>query len=198
MKITLLILVSLLLSAMLFFFGYQCGTDKITPAPGVETIVVIDTFYRDTIIYKPHPVSISRPQKNDISELPSISAKSFIYIPKDIDTTAVITDYFSQRVYTVPFSDSTFSAETDITISKNTIDVIGFRYKVYNTTTIIPERCKKYGISIGLGVNYTAPLDRPGIDAIVALDFNRNALQFRYDPINKTYSLGYTFKIVKF
>ncbi|MDD4847615.1 MAG: hypothetical protein PHR53_02475, partial [Bacteroidales bacterium] len=162
----------------------------------VDTIRVGDTVYQPTPILVQQPVVVAVDSLS-ISPMPVITP---VFIPAVIDTAAVINDYFSRKTYTVPYSDSTIEAETDVVISQNAVDLVAFRYCIYQKNTLITKTVvqpPKWAVSFGLGVNYHPPSQTAGIDVLAALHYKRHIIAPRYDVIHRTMGVSYSYQFIQ-
>lgn len=134
---------------------------------------------------------------------PVIHDTSFIEIPANIDTAAIIRDYFTQYIGTDTLIDSNLFATITDTISGNKITGRSFSYRwlkpttintIVNNTTIINSKARLY-----IGLNFSYINDNPGItpSLLFAPKESRHGFLFGFDVLNKGMIGGYHFNILK-
>ena len=108
------------------FFGYRIYP-RLNPCPTIEsdTIYVIDTVIREIPNYVPYYV-----YRTD-----SVVYRDTVF--KDVDTTAILKDYFAIHYYTRNWEDSLLKVTLDDAISENKPIHNTFRYTILRPQTVI-------------------------------------------------------------
>jgi hypothetical protein len=141
----------------------------------------------------PYEIRIPVSRKDTIHDI------SVVYLPQIIDTQAILSDYYSQKKYLLPFKDSVACIEVDLTISENQINEATFQYEFLQQNTVITHTVieeSKWNAALGLGVSYSMKTKLPGINVNAGLDLKRNRILIGYDLINNTLGIAYEYKII--
>lgn len=157
-----------------FIGGYQYAKKVYTTNPATYTNVIVQrdtTWVRDSIPY-PKPVYI-----NDTIE-----------IPANVDTAAIIKEYYKEKYYYFPYSFGNIS----FTVTQNSL--FDFKPNIFttNTTTYIKPL---YIFAIGGSVGYIFEKPYLSFDAIYIKNFNTFNLSITY-PLGVR--IGYKYAFIKY
>lgn len=177
------LIIALLFIIFLVFRNCESGSPEII----VREEIKIDTVEKIITIEKPVPYKITE------LVIDSILIR---------DTLKIVRDYFSEKAYQVNYEDSNLRVKSDITVLKNSIELVKFDYEIYNRTvtrTIINKKIKSpsWAISIGTGASMFIPQTQFGFEINGTFEFDRHRIPLRYDIVNKQIGVGYQFQIFK-
>jgi hypothetical protein len=176
------------ISLAVMFFMDTCRSPKTI----TETVTITHdtTLYDTTYVPVPYDSLILLP--GDTVFL----VGDTVFIPEDVDTAAILNEYFKIFVYkNVLFDDTNAFISIEDTISRNKIlsrNVFAeFHPHVYH---IQHEPIPKNVLYLGLGAGGTT--DRFGVEAYIALKNKSDRIWLgSYDPINKYVRVGIIFPI---
>ena len=167
----------------MFFFISCPGYQPAEPEKIVTTVVKIDTVkIRDTV-YFPEPYKIE-----------------MVVIPEKIDTTNIITDYFTAKYYNIDYTDSLIKATTQVKLQNNTIESTILDYQILQKHTITNIRetySPRFGLFIGGSVSYSIISHKPGVELNTTFRIKSHHLLIGYDFINQSPRLGWQYQIIK-
>ena len=150
----------------------------------VTTVTRTDTLHvTDTVLF-PAPYLVTYP----------------VTMPADIDTAAVLADYFSRKSYAIPYEDTAVKAVTDITVTGNAIERVSLDWEVLNRHTLTTKtvyREPKFALTVGGGFAYCIAQRKPGFELLLGVNVRRSQFQAGYDFVNMTPRIGWQYQIIR-
>ncbi|MDL2312429.1 hypothetical protein LJC68_06090 [Bacteroidales bacterium OttesenSCG-928-B11] len=157
--------------------GNEVGTKSVRTVVRIDTVKIRDTVY--------HPV----PYK--VVETP---------IPAEIDTAKIIEDYFTEKHYSIAYSDSLIEGTTQIKLLENRVEVALLDYQIlqkHTITNIEKVRDNRFGIHVGGSLNYHIPDKRFGLEVNASFQIKSHQILLGYDIVNQSPRLGWSYRIFK-
>lgn len=154
------------------------GVVQVTTVTRTDTLRVCDT------VFFPAPYFVEYP----------------VRIPADIDTAAVLADYFSRKSYSIPYEDTMVKAVTDITVTGNAIERVSLDWELLNRHTLTTKtvyREPKFALTVGGGIAYSIPQRKPGFELLLGVNVRRSQFQVGYDFVNMTPRIGWQYQIIR-
>lgn len=169
----------------------QCPHGRID---GTRTITTSDTIIKNVYMTDTLEIKTTGGIIHDTTFLP---------IPVNVDTAAIIRDYFTQYVASDTLIDTNLYALIIDTISGNRITGRSFSYRwlkptttttIINNTTIINSKARLY-----LGINFSYINNNPGItpSLLFCPKESKHGFSFGFDILNKGMIGGYHYNILK-
>ncbi len=179
----------ILVLIVVIFLQRECGNK---PPPEPRIVTVYDTLrYTDTL-YQPKPFNVVKYVYKDIHHYKLDTC----YVMGEVDTIAILQDYFATVVYKDTILNDTNGIVTIYdTISENRIQSRSVHKRFYPTTYIIhSEKPPRTKVFVGLGVN--GWVDKFGVSANIGLMTKRDHLYtLYYTPINQSVGFNIYWKI---
>lgn len=150
----------------------------------VRTVTRTDTLHVTDTVFFPAPYFV---------ELP-------VTIPADIDTAAVIRDYYSRKSYAIPYADTAVKAVTGITVSGNAVERVTLDWELVNKHTLTTRTVRtepKVAVTLGGGLTFNIPDRKPGFELVLGVNIRRNQIYAGYDFVNMTPRVGWQYQIFK-
>lgn len=148
-----------------------------------DTITVIDTLSIKDTLYYPYPDTII------IHEHDSIK-----------DTSALIDDYFNEKVYKKSFADTLYKMDINISVERNALKSMDYDLKLYIPSTTVTNTIVKKevfyiaaGGEIGWRFKSKAPIIAPEID----FGFGKHVIGGGYEFFEKAGILSYKYKFLQ-
>jgi hypothetical protein len=181
-------IVVLILLIGFFCLGYRIHA-KFNPCPEIttDTIYKVDTIERTIIDRIPYYI-----QRTD-----SVVYRDTVF--KDVDTIAILTDYFAIHYFTQTWRDSLISASEEIAIAENSITDSRFTYKILRPQTVIQNIINEEARARSIYAGFSLPVAEPKyleLDAIVT--YPRLYFGAGYSPGMKSITLKAGAKIFDF
>ena len=166
------------------FLFKECSKEcpNVSDVSTSDTVTVIDTLSVTDTLYYPEPDSIIV-QVND-------SIK---------DTSALIDDYFNEKVYKRSFSDTLYKINLNISVEKNALKTLDYGIDLFLPTTTVTNTIVKKevfsvaaGGEIGFKFKSKMPLIAPEID----FSFNKHVIGGGYEFFGQEVKLSYKYKFL--
>jgi len=173
---------SILLIAAIFFAGYfirGCSGDG-GKVSSVDTVTETTLSY-DSSKYTLIPKDTNLTPDREYFRLPTMyidtgSTDTVVKkVPADVDTGAILADYFQYREYTEDFRDTNVSITANLGVWQNELDTFSLDYKILRpnkstTKTITKTKTYDYKVWLGGSVNFNR------VNASASLDFGRHKI----------------------
>ncbi len=154
------------------------AAERVTSVTRTDTLRVCDT------VFFPAPYSVTYP----------------VTIPAEIDTAAVLEDYFSEKSYAVHYEDTAIKAVTDITVTGNQVGRVALDYELLHkhtlTTRTITEE-PRLAVTLGGGITFSIPDRKPGFELLLGVNVRRSQFHAGYDFVNQTPRIGWQYQIFR-
>ena len=150
----------------------------------VRTVTRTDTLHVTDTVFFPAPYFVEFP----------------VTMPADIDTAAVIRDYYSRKSYAIPYADTAVKAVTGITVSGNTVERVTLDWELVNKHTLTTKtvyREPKFALTVGGGFAYCIAQRKPGFELLLGVNVRRSQFQAGYDFVNMTPRIGWQYQIFR-
>lgn len=150
----------------------------------VTTVTRTDTLHVTDTVFFPAPYLVTYP----------------VTMPADIDTAAVLADYFSRKSYAIPYEDTAVKAVTDITVTGNAIERVSLDWELLNRHTLTTKtvyREPKFALTVGGGFAYCIAQRKPGFELLLGVNVRRSQFQAGYDFVNMTPRIGWQYQIIR-
>lgn len=179
------ILIIILLGIIIF--QRECRSPEVSEIQSIDIEWIYDSILVDThVVEKPYPV------REEIIEYDTIIEWKEI----DIDTTAILADYYTKRYYddTLVYNDDLYF-RLEETIYRNEVYERNFEYKNFRPIEFeldsIPENKVKYFIG---GEILGSPTHFGAGPSLGLLTKNDNLYTIKYDVVNKNFGVSIYFK----
>jgi hypothetical protein len=185
MKYILTLIIGILLGSIVTFLFIK---------KDVETVTVTNT----EIVYDTIPKIIKVPVIHTVTKVETEFEFVEVEIPANIDTTAVIIDYFTKYVSYRKWEDENLRVSIRDSIYKNSLESGDLEYTILrpttiNTTTVVQNLGKKRSITLEAVVP-VSEMNNFGLRSTYI--FDNRLLSLTYRPQNKTFELGFGVKII--
>lgn len=150
----------------------------------VTTVTRTDTLHVTDTVFFPAPYLVTYP----------------VTMPADIDTAAVIRDYYSRKSYSIPYADTAIKAVTDITVTGNAVERVTLDWELLNKTTVTTRTVRtepKVAVTLGGGLTFSIPDRKPGFELVLGVNIRRNQVYAGYDFVNMTPRIGWQYQIFR-
>ena len=116
-------------------------------------------------------------------------------IPAQVDTAAILKEFYAKHIYKQTLGDSALSVDLTWIIFKNSLDSLGFKYKILRPTQIIQPISNKLkvfaGIQGGAGKQGIASIG-PEVFVVTPKD---HAYKVNFNAVDKSVNVGAFWKI---
>lgn len=186
-KIKDIIIIALSVIALLsFIFNRGCESK--------QSNSTIDTIYiksKDTYHNMPFLVEVPKPYRVEIPGTPGAT----ITIPANVDSGAVVRDYFTKRSYNDSITNDSLSIYLQEEVYKNELKrvKVGYRWKV--PTMLIKETKIVEKQLMFLGLEPYGNLNSFGMFASADFDTKKAMFGYGYDPFNRFHKVSVKAKI---
>lgn len=150
----------------------------------------------DTIYVKSQDPIHDLPKKEYVSYRIDVPGPtSFISVPVEIDSGAVVRDYFSKRFYQDSTGNDSVKVYFTATTYKNELKDLRLRYRILTPTMVIRETKAVAYRSLSVGVDVASDGKATSVYPGVCLDLKKSMIRAGYDPFNKSVKLGVYWKV---
>lgn len=168
----------------------QCSNKKTCNCKKIETKIIHKT---DTI---PYEVIVEKIKTE------FIYSEVTVKIPQNVDTFAILSDYYKKRNYidTIMDIDTLALIVINDSVYKNNLQYRQFEYKnrvpkiidsifIYNTVYESAKECSKWNFGIGGILGGNTDTFNAGVSILLCTP-KKSSYTLSYDVINKTYNIG--------
>lgn len=152
---------------------------------------------KDTIYLKSNdkwhvfPVEVPKPYQVEVPGTPG----STITIPPNIDSLAVIRDYYSKRFYSDSLKNDSVVIWVDEMVSMNEIKARKIKYRWIAPERLIRETIREERQLMFVGAEAYASKNYTGAFGSVYFDTQKGLIGFAVDPINRAGKITVAFKL---
>jgi len=181
-----IIIVLSIVALLSFIFNRGCEVEKQNSS--IDTVYLKST---DRYHNMPFLVEVPKPYRVEIPGTPGAT----ITIPANVDSGAVVRDYFTKRSYNDSITNDSVSIYLQEEVYKNELKrvKVGYRWKAptmqINKTTVVEKQL------IFLGLEPYGNLNSFGMFASADFDTKKALFGYGYDPFNKTHKISVKAKI---
>ena len=186
-KIKDIIIVALSVVALLsFILNRGCEAEK--QHSSIDTVYLKST---DRYHNMPFLVEVPKPYRVEIPGTPGAT----ITIPANVDSGAVVKDYFTKRSYNDSITNDSVSIYLQEEVFKNELKRIKVGYRWKTPTMLIKETKVVEKQLMFIGLEPYGNLNSFGMFASADFDTKRAMYGYGYDPFNKTHKISVKAKI---
>lgn len=157
-----------------------------------EQKIKTDTLYlKPTDKWHVFPVEVPKPYKVEVPGAPG----STIAIPVNIDSLAVIRDYYTKRFYSDSLKNDSVVIWINETVSMNEIKSREIKYRWTAPERLIRNTIREDRQLFFIGADVTASKNALGTFGSVYFDTRKGLIGLGYDPFNRAGKITVAFKL---
>ncbi len=171
---------------IILFFQKTCGGKKCPDCPEIDTITKVDTVYNTVTIHSPIYTPVPY----------AVHHTDTVIIPANVDTAAILADYFAEYYYADTLMDDTIAwlVVYDY-ITQNKVQAREWAYKnrqptqVITNTTVV-DNCKKWNIGVGIFVGGSKERFDAGVGGLLTTK-KSGSYGIEFNPFDKSARVVY-------